>query len=366
MSTPQGAEAKRPQAEAITIHKRSRKRRIVEWFFGLTSLAYFLFYWENNVIQTRQFERIDARVPRELDGLTIVQISDLHHKEFGANNKRLLAKIRQAKPDIIAITGDLIDERNFDLNFTRRFIAACVDIAPTLYVTGNHEMNFHDHYLFEFLDAVEASGAYLMDDRAFEISRQGQALQFSPKATLPQPRRDDDSRPSIPPQASVTTDTTESEEELLDLLMQPEEPSQTETESANPNAILIAGVADPVRYRPQDTQQLDVALSCLPRSDQQFAVLLSHRPEAFDVYVKRRFDLTLTGHAHGGQCRIPGILPNGLIAPNQGWFPRYASGIFEKDSCAMIVSRGLGASVVPTRIMNRPELVVCRIRRAND
>ena len=93
-----------------------------------------------------------------------------------------------------------------------------------------------------------------------------------------------------------------------------------------------------------------------------FTVLLSHRPELFEIYQKYEFDLVLSGHAHGGQWRIPGLL-NGLFAPNQGLFPKYAGGRYDYAGGTMIVSRGLAreSTKVP-RIFNRPELVVVDVK----
>lgn len=92
-----------------------------------------------------------------------------------------------------------------------------------------------------------------------------------------------------------------------------------------------------------------------------FTILLSHRPELFEAYKNRDIDLVLAGHAHGGQFRT--AIGGGLIAPNQGLFPKYISGLHasKKDEMQMIISRGLGNSVIPLRINNRPELVVIRI-----
>ena len=95
-----------------------------------------------------------------------------------------------------------------------------------------------------------------------------------------------------------------------------------------------------------------------------FTLLLAHRPEFFDVYTQYDFDLVLSGHAHGGQWRIPGLI-NGLFSPNQGWFPKYAGGRYGEDGTIMIVSRGLANNVgaIP-RIFNPPELVVVEIKGA--
>jgi hypothetical protein len=90
--------------------------------------------------------------------------------------------------------------------------------------------------------------------------------------------------------------------------------------------------------------------------DGAYTVLLSHRPELFDAYAANGIDLALCGHAHGGQIRLP--LIGGLFVPNQGLSPKYSEGVHEKGQTKMAVSRGLGNSIAPVRINNRPELVV--------
>ncbi|NLK36802.1 MAG: metallophosphoesterase [Epulopiscium sp.] len=92
-----------------------------------------------------------------------------------------------------------------------------------------------------------------------------------------------------------------------------------------------------------------------------FTILLSHRPELFSLYVKQNIDLIFTGHAHGGQIRLPFI--GGLFAPNQGFLPKYTSGIHSEGRTNMVVSRGLGNSRFPFRIGNRPELVEVVLNR---
>ncbi len=87
-----------------------------------------------------------------------------------------------------------------------------------------------------------------------------------------------------------------------------------------------------------------------------YDVLLSHRPELFETYCESGAELVLCGHAHGGQVRIPFI--GGIVAPNQGLFPEYTAGSYKSGSTEMIVSRGLGNSIIPLRVNNPPELVV--------
>ena len=87
-----------------------------------------------------------------------------------------------------------------------------------------------------------------------------------------------------------------------------------------------------------------------------YTILLSHRPELFDLYVDTGMDLVFSGHAHGGQFRLPFL--GGLVAPNQGFFPRYDAGRFTNENTTMIVSRGVGNSIFPIRFNNRPEIVL--------
>jgi predicted MPP superfamily phosphohydrolase len=92
-----------------------------------------------------------------------------------------------------------------------------------------------------------------------------------------------------------------------------------------------------------------------------YNILLSHRPEEFDIYANSKYDLVLTGHAHGGQVRIPFI--GGLVAPNQGLFPEYDSGIFTSNNTTMVVSRGIGNSIIKLRVNNRPEIVLIELSK---
>ena len=102
------------------------------------------------------------------------------------------------------------------------------------------------------------------------------------------------------------------------------------------------------------------AISELQNESDGFTVLLSHRPELFDLYVNTGVDLVFSGHAHGGQFRLPFV--GGLVAPNQGFFPKYDAGQFIKENTTMIVSRGVGNSIIPVRFNNRPEIIVAELR----
>lgn len=123
--------------------------------------------------------------------------------------------------------------------------------------------------------------------------------------------------------------------------------------------INICGIPDP--YAGVNTQSaLSRAVAAIPQEG--FTVLLAHRPELAEKYAAAgAFDLVVAGHAHGGQVRIPGLV-NGLLAPHQGWFPRYAGGLYTLDGMTMIVSRGLAReSTLLPRVFNRPEVVMVTV-----
>lgn len=125
--------------------------------------------------------------------------------------------------------------------------------------------------------------------------------------------------------------------------------------------IALCGIPDPYEMvfsgAPDTEEQLRQVLEDVDSAD--FTVLLAHRPELLAKYAQFPLDLVVSGHAHGGQVRIPGVL-NGLYAPNQGWFPKLAGGAYTQDGTTLIVSRGLAVRTRLPRIFNRPEVVLVR------
>lgn len=128
--------------------------------------------------------------------------------------------------------------------------------------------------------------------------------------------------------------------------------------------ITLIGVNDPsyqTDYLFGDAETvMDTKLEELHADDDGFTILLSHRPELFDTYADHDMDLILSGHAHGGQFRLPFI--GGLVAPNQGLFPKYDAGIYTEDNTSMLVSRGVGNSILTFRINNPPEVILIELQ----
>lgn len=259
--------------------------------------------WWNTALELNTYTISSRGLPDVFDGYRIAQVSDLHNAEFGDGNQRLLDMLREAEPDMIAITGDLIDSRKTNIAVALAFAEEAVRIAPCYYVSGNHEAKVPEYR--ELKAGLEAAGATVLDDARVEIEISG-------------------------------------------------------------NSITIIGVNDPsflADYLTSDAAVMDRKLSELSSEDAGFTILLSHRPELFDTYAAHEMDLVLTGHAHGGQFRLP--LIGGLIAPNQGLFPKYDDGLYSEGNTNMIVSRGLGNSIIPFRFNNRPEVVLIELKGQN-
>lgn len=268
--------------------------------------------WDNFRLTVTQYDVDLAKLPNAFDGFTIAQVSDLHNARFGKEQSKLINAIKASSPDMIAITGDLFHTAKRKNAFC--FLERAAKLAPCYFVGGNHEQRFADYFI-SIKPQLESLGATVLDDKRITITRGGDSISLIGLA-------DPSFKRTIPP------------ERLTD-----EKLSQLE----------CAGYAD-----------------C--------TIVLSHRPELFDVYARHNVSLVLTGHAHGGQVRFA---HKGLYAVHQGWFPKYTEGIFRKnitnstrtdtisheDVCTMIVSRGLGNSTYYPKINNPPELVIVTLHR---
>ena len=282
--------------------RRSPARYVAELFFKLAGFLYFVFYRSNNAIDVTRLEHVSAKVPPAFDGFRIVQVSDLHGKIFGRDNSKLLKLVEREKPDVIVVTGDLVDERNFQLDPLRDFAPRLVKLAPVFYIVGNHEADLYPQYFEEVVAILTDSGVTPLLGRETRVTR------------------------------------------------------------GNGASLVVAGVGD-VKESSKFVEFARPQLDKFSRDPNDFRILLAHRPEWLSLYAEYGYDLVFSGHAHGGQICFPGLLPNGLNAPGQGWFPKYTRGAHAQGATTMIVSRGLGPSVIPTRFFNRPELVVCVLKK---
>ena len=265
------------------------------WLIGLLIFVVLFLYEQNNRIVISKHRVKDKKVPSAFNGFKILHLSDLHNKSFGKNQVFLLNKIRKLNPDIILITGDLIDRRRTDFEPVLHLLKGLHSI-PVYYVPGNHEA-WSDCYA-QLKDILISHEIVVLENEERCIVRDHQRL-------------------------------------------------------------YLYGLKDPGFYNKDDHKlksrdQLDAHLQAW--KPEGFSILLSHRPEYFDVYASHAIDITFSGHAHGGQIRFPFI--GAILAPHQGFFPKYSAGMYQINTSRLFLSRGLGNSLFPFRIFNHPELIL--------
>ena len=281
-----------------------KKKKIIVLAVVATILLALIIWtaWGNTALELNTYTISSDRLPEAFDGYRIAHVSDLHNAEMGKDNDKLLKMLREAEPDIIAITGDIIDSRNTDVEIALNFTRAAMEIAPCYYVTGNHEARVSEYD--ELREGLIEQGVAFLDDERIELELSGET-------------------------------------------------------------IVLLGVNDPsfqTDYLFGDSETvMQSKLQEIINEEDTYTILLSHRPELFEVYTESKVDLVLSGHAHGGQFRLPFV--GGLVAPNQGLFPKYDAGLYTEENTNMIVSRGIGNSILPFRFNNRPEVILIVLQR---
>lgn len=228
--------------------------------------------------------------------LHFVFLSDLHSKEFGKNNSTLISKIKAQSPDFIAVGGDMMIRYSNDYSVMKNLLSQLAEIAPVYCVLGNHERDTADKTVFK--SEINSTGALLLDNTDIEFEKDGQK-------------------------------------------------------------VLIGGLTDYPYYEFEDpdydTPDRYFWDEFNKKSENQYSILLHHQPE----YIANKaedsnIDLILCGHTHGGLIQIPFF--GGVIAPNQGLFPKYDKGEFDFGDTKMIISAGLGSAYPVLRINNCAEI----------
>lgn len=233
---------------------------------------------------------------------TIVQLTDLHNYEFGFENTRLLAYIREEAPDLIFMTGDMLDDSTGSTDVVLHLVEEAVQIAPVYYSLGNHEIAYTEKHDKDqtFFQQLRDSGAVVLDKEYVDTTINGQKVR-------------------------------------------------------------IGGVCGYVLEHDWQDGSEQRFMEEFQDTD-RFKILLSHIPEGLLLWKSMEYwdvDLVFSGHVHGGQVRLPFI--GGLFDPEEGWFPIYTKGMYECGNGTMILSAGLGSSRGIPRMNNLPEIVVCEV-----
>lgn len=285
--------------------KRKRRRRPLLWLLVLAAVLFGgwrWFQWQCWGLETTVTRIELAGIPEEFDGLRIVHLSDLHGHEYGEDSTRLLAMVAEQEPELIVITGDLLDQES-QMAMVGSLARGLAEIAPTFYVTGNHEWALGSAAVKELKALLEQCGVKVLSNGYEVLKRDG---------------------------ASV----------------------------------VVAGVDDPNGYADQKTPE-ELYAEIGQAQSGCFTLLLAHRNDRFDRYAAAGYDLVLSGHAHGGIVRLP--FTDGLIGTQRNLLPTWTAGVYTLGGSTLFVSRGLGNNTVPFRgfrLFNRPEIAVLELRCA--
>ncbi len=252
-----------------------------------------------NVLQVSRYKIISNKIPNSFKGYKIMHLSDLHSKEFGKNNIRLLNKINEINPDVIFMTGDMIRKTDKNFMITYEFIKNLCKKYKIYYSLGNHEITHNYTILKNFIQNLERLGVIVLNNKKNIIEKDG---------------------------------------EFINIYGLNFKHNMLPKRSLNYKKIMESILGE--------------------ISKDKFNVLLAHDPLNFEIYNSWGADLIFSGHVHGGVIRIFGI---GLLSPRRTLFPKYSSGKYKKGSSTMIVSRGLGNTKVGVRIFNLPNIVVVEL-----
>ncbi|UBK75524.1 metallophosphoesterase [Clostridium perfringens] len=269
---------------------------------GITLVTGF-FYYENNGISTTNYE-VDCGIGKDIN---VVHLSDLHGKEFGKDNEKLKRLILKEKPDLVVATGDMIDSSLKNMEGVIDFLSDLSKCVKVVYISGNNEQRCKKaEYIF---GSLKSKGVIVLRNEIITLSLSGVKVN------------------------------------ILGMFEKPKGDLHSSLKKINGS------------YAYEDSHKLFKRLESL----EGVKIVLSHYPEIFEAeYSKYNFHIMFSGHAHGGQFRIP-IIKRGLIAPGQGFFPKYTEGMHGNKN-KLIISRGLGNSTKITRLFNRPEIVNVKIK----
>ncbi len=284
-------------ASSFNMKKRSAKILI---FILVVSIIFGSYtFYDNFRLDVTVYSISSEKLSSDLDGYKIAHISDYHNRSSETINNSIYESLREHSPNIIVFTGDAVDSKNPDFEQAISFMKSIQEIAQVYFVTGNHEYRLSKSHTDEyksFITAIESIGVITLDGESVKL------------------------------------------------------------ETSDGSFVTLYGIRDPY-FTECNAWEIKTATDELCAElelEEGFKILLSHHPEQMDVYAKYGFDLVLSGHSHGGQITLFGFP---FKAPDQSGLPKYSSGLYEQGETDMIVSRGIGYSVVPLRLFCSSQLV---------
>lgn len=275
-----------------------KKKMMIIMFLIVFVLMLIELYVDANCIQISSFKASSSKIPSSFDGYKILQLSDLHSKEFGKNNAKLLKKIDQISPDVILITGDMVTANETDFSVFFNLIDSIADKCDIYYVTGNHEQAMSGDKKNQIFEYLAKKNVKFLDNESVELTKDGDTLNLYGLC--------------------------------YDSLYYTEKKGKIYTE-----------------------EMMEEALG--KSSEEKFNILITHNPSKFEVYEAWGADLVLSGHVHGGMVRVPFV--GAIFSPDEGLMPKYSAGEYQINNSKLVVSRGLGRGSRGFRLFNRPNLV---------
>ena len=262
--------------------------------FSSSLLLYCNFY-----LQVETIDIYTDKLSDSFNNYRIAHISDYHNRASEMIDKQIIDSLTSNAPDIIVVTGDLVDYLRTDVDIALAFVEKLCKIAPVYYVTGNHEATINidnEKQIQKLIDGLTLIGVTVLRNSSVEIVNE------------------------------------------------------------NSDSFNLYGIEDPYFYGnyTQVYQRTEKLCQELNMSADEYNALLAHHPETLSVYSKFNIDLVFSGHAHGGQVTFFG---KAIVAPDQVYFPPYTEGLYKIADTQMVLSRGIGYSSVPIRFFSNPHLI---------
>ncbi len=279
----------------------------------------------------------------------IVHLTDLHNYQFGSKNQHLISKVKTEAPDVIFLTGDMLNADEERTDILTDLIRQLVLIAPVYASLGNHEIEYVQlSGNRDLIAQMEEAGAVVLDKEYLDMEINGQEVRLGGVyGYVLSPDDKEDPRDLIAQMEEAGAVVLD--KEYLDM-------------EINGQEVRLGGVYGYV-LSPDDKEDPEQTFMKEFQDTDRFKILLSHVPEGLLLWKSMEHwdvDLVFSGHVHGGQVRIPFV--GGLYDPEEGYFPTYTKGMFECGNGTMVLSAGLGSSRGVPRVNNLPELVVCEVK----
>ena len=266
----------------------------------IISIICTLIYISNNCLAIRKYNIKNKKIPDKFDGLKIIHISDVHSKIFGNNNEKVIQKVNKINPDIVIMSGDIIDKREKDID---KFINMYKEIYlkyPVYYSIGNHERKLGYFKYKEYIEKLKELGVHVIINGKEKILK-------------------------------------DDEEIIINALKF--------RENMQPKKLTLDRKNKYINYMYNKLKNID---------NTKFNILIAHDPENFKLYKELDIDLVFSGHVHGGLIRFG---KNCLLSPRRKFFPKCSYGKTQEGATTIITSSGMGNASIPIRMFNRPEIV---------